>query len=92
MIIFNKISPIDLFNFKNNLTTILDIDKFLIQDKVFKKYIKNSYILDSNHDDLTASIITPDKLASPLDGKCFLESFLKNLFNEFSLFIPITEL
>ena len=45
-IIFNKISPIDLFSFRNNLHTILDIDKFLIKDKVFKKYIKKNISTD----------------------------------------------
>ena len=40
-IIFNKISPIDLYNFNNNLHCIIDIHKILKQDKVMK-YIENN--------------------------------------------------
>ena len=37
------------------------------------------------------STITPLKVASPIAGKCLVEFFFKNLFNEFSLFMPMTE-
>ena len=42
-------------------------------------------------DSKSQSTITPLKVASPLAGKCLIESFFINLFNELCLFIPITE-
>ena len=37
------------------------------------------------------STITPLKVASPVAGEFFEDFSFKNLFNEISLFIPITE-
>lgn len=41
-IIFNKISPSDLWSFNQNLYTIIEINKILENDKVMKNYIKKN--------------------------------------------------
>ena len=56
------------------------------------KEISDYSTFDANPVSTLHSTITPLKVASPLDGKCLIASFFKNLFNELSLSIPITEL
>ena len=47
----------------------------------------------SDNKNRSASTIIPDNEPSPSEGKCWIALLsLKNFFNEFSLFIPITEL
>ena len=41
--------------------------------------------------DVLHSTIRPERVAFPSAGKCFVDSFFKNLFKEFTLFIPTTE-
>ena len=41
-IIFNKISPFDLYIFNQNLHTIIEINKYLKKDKDIQLYIKNN--------------------------------------------------
>ena len=41
-IIFNKISPTDLYSFNQNLNTILEINNFMKKDKTMQRYIKNN--------------------------------------------------
>ena len=54
-IIFNKISPNDLFNFNNNLHCIIDIHNILKTDKVMVKYIKNN--IGTNIQDVCQKLI-----------------------------------
>ena len=54
-IIFNKISPIDLYNFNSNLHCIIDIHKILKQDKVILKYIENN--IGTNIEDVCTKLV-----------------------------------
>jgi DNA mismatch repair protein MutS len=54
-IIFNKISPNDLYNFNNNLHCIKNIHKTLKQDRVMNNYITNN--IGTNIEDVCTKLI-----------------------------------
>ncbi len=54
-IIFNKISPNDLYNFNNNLHCIIDIHKKLKEDSTMMTYIKNN--IGTNIEDVCTKLI-----------------------------------
>ena len=76
-IIFNKISPNDLFNFNNNLHCIIDIHKILKTDKVMMKYIENN--IGTNIEDVCTKLIL--LLERNLNMK-MCETLVNNKFEE----------
>jgi DNA mismatch repair protein MutS len=55
-IIFNKISPNDLYNFNTNLHCIQDIHQILKQDKIMMKYIENN--IGTNIEEVCSKLIS----------------------------------
>ena len=45
-IVFNKVTPIELYTLTKNLETIIDIQKYLCKDKCLDKYITNNICID----------------------------------------------
>ena len=54
-IIHNKITPLDLCNFNNNLQCIIDIHNIMKKDKVMMKYIKNN--IGTNIEEICTKLI-----------------------------------
>jgi len=85
-IIFNKISPNDLYNFNNNLHCIQDIHQILKQDKVLMKYIENN--IGTNIEDVCTKLISllerylnMEICSSLIDNK-FEQNFINKGINE----------
>jgi len=85
-IIFNKISPNDLYNFNNNLHCIQDIHQILKQDKVMMKYIENN--IGTNIEEVCTKLISllerflNMEICSSLVDNKFEQNFVNKGINE----------
>jgi len=85
-IIFNKISPNDLYNFNNNLHCIQDIHQILKQDKVMMKYIENN--IGTNIEEVCTKLISllerflNMEICSSLVDNKFEQNFINKGINE----------
>ena len=81
-IVFNKITPNDLYSFNQNLHTIIEINKFLKKDKKIQKYIKNN--IGTNIEDVCKKLIQllERKLNMLICEELNINKFEKNFFNK----------
>ena len=81
-IIFNKITPIDLYNFNLNLITIREIHTFLKKDKKMNKYIKNNIDTDIEVVCKKLQDILERNLNMKICQELFFNKFEINFFNK----------
>jgi len=81
-IVFNKISPNDLYKFNNNLRCIKDIHKTLKQDKVLSKYIATN--IGTNIEDVCNKLILllERNLNMLVCSSLVINKFEKNFINK----------